>query len=122
MLDTRRDYQWDHLPAATILTDPQACLCPPLIGCDGVATKKFYVVSVEKLELVDWNLNAMKQLVLAEDKKRMLQGLISQHYLREGTKRGADIIAGKGGGLVVLLHGPPGVRHPTRPPCPNCSS
>jgi hypothetical protein len=83
-----------------------------------VATKKFFLVSVQKLTAVDWDLAAMKQLVLAQDKKKMLEGLISQHYLPNRAKRKGDIIAGKGGGLVILLHGPPGVRLPPGPqPC-----
>lgn len=109
-LDHRKEYQWDNLPATTNLTDEQARLCSPIIGCYGVTTKELYAVSVEKLEPVDWNVNAMKHLVLETKKKEMLQGLVSQHYHRDRSKHGGDLIAGKGEGLVILLHGPPGVR------------
>jgi hypothetical protein len=108
-IDSREDYQWDDLPASTSLTESQASLCPPLIDCHGVATKKPYTVSIEKLEPADWNSTAMQQLVLPADEKAMLQGLVAQHYLPNRTKRRGDIIAGKGEGLVILLHGPPGV-------------
>jgi hypothetical protein len=111
-LDQRKEYQWDGLSAATNLTDEQAWLCPPVIGCHGITTKEFYLVSVQKLEPVKWNVDAMQYLVLDDKKKKLLHSLVTQHYNPERRNHGGDIISGKGEGLVILLDGPPGVRSP----------
>jgi hypothetical protein len=108
-IDNRKEYSWDELPIATELTDEQARLCPPVIGCFGVKSKEFFTVSVEKLEEVDWDMDAMEGLVLHDKKKSMLKGLVSHHYSPQSQKLKGDIIAGKGHSLVILLHGPPGV-------------
>ncbi|KAK3390060.1 hypothetical protein B0H63DRAFT_464718 [Podospora didyma] len=108
-LDRRENYQWDNLPSTATLTDEQAWLCPPAMGCCGLSTRDFHLVSVDKLREVQWNVDAMEHLVMDEEKKKMLQGLVGQHYNREQNKYGGDLIAGKGEGLVVLLYGSPGV-------------
>ncbi|KAH8891768.1 P-loop containing nucleoside triphosphate hydrolase protein [Thozetella sp. PMI_491] len=84
-------------------------LCPPLIGCYNIKTTEVFTVSVDKLRPVQWNSEAMKHLVLDSAKKEMLRGLISRHYNHTLNRQGGDLIDGKGEGLVVLLHGPPGV-------------
>jgi hypothetical protein len=108
-LDTREEYQWDNLSSTSGLTDEQARLCVPIIGCYTVKSKKFYLVSVDKLQPVIWDPNAMKHLVMEPDKKRLLEGLVGQHYTREQGSHRRDFVANKGQGLVILLHGPPGV-------------
>ncbi|KAI3320957.1 hypothetical protein HD806DRAFT_504100 [Xylariaceae sp. AK1471] len=108
-LDTREQYQWDSLAATAVLTDEQARLCVPLIGCYAIKSKGFYLVDFEKLKLVAWNPDALRQLVLDPGKKDLLEGLVSQHYDREQGRYRRDFVANKGEGLVVLLHGPPGV-------------
>lgn len=107
--DYREEYQWDKLPATTELTDEQAMLCPPVIGCYGVRSKELYTVSVDKLEPVQWDVDAMDHLVLDNKKKDMLKGLVGYHYSRGDERSRGDLIAGKGQSLVILLHGPPGV-------------
>ena len=109
-LDYREQYQWDELSAKTELTDEQARLCPPIIGCYSLTSKEFYAVSVEKLEQVKWDVGAMNRLVLEDKKKEMLKGLVGQHYSPRYQGMRGDLIAGKGQSLVILLHGPPGVR------------
>jgi hypothetical protein len=108
-IDNRREYLWDELPTTTKLTDEQASLCPPIIGCYSVKTKEFFTVSVEKLDDVEWDTDAMEGLVLHDRRKSMLKGLVGHHYSPQNQKLKGDIIAGKGHGLVILLHGPPGV-------------
>ncbi|KAH6849843.1 P-loop containing nucleoside triphosphate hydrolase protein [Chaetomium sp. MPI-CAGE-AT-0009] len=108
-LDAREQYQWNDLPATKVLTDDEARLCVPLVGCYSVENKEFYLVSAEKLRPVPWDPDAMKRLVLDEEKKALLEGLVSQHYSKEQDGHQRDFIPKKGEGLVVLLHGPPGV-------------
>ncbi|PYH64407.1 ATP-binding protein [Aspergillus vadensis CBS 113365] len=56
---------------------------------------------------------AFHQLVLEEEHKNMLLSLVAQHYRdKESPTAGneqVDIVRGKGKGLIILLHGAPGV-------------
>ncbi|KAJ0420213.1 hypothetical protein BJY00DRAFT_301637 [Aspergillus carlsbadensis] len=53
------------------------------------------------------------QLVLDPNHKRVLQSLVAQHYRDKQSASSAseqvDIVRGKGKGLIILLHGAPGV-------------
>lgn len=103
-------YEWGNLSVSSKLTDVQAMLCPAVIGCHDLRSKKKYTVSVDNLKPVEWNKDAMDHLVLDTRKKEMLKGLVSYHSSRNRGNEQADLIAGKGQSLVILLHGPPGVR------------
>ncbi|KAF3054783.1 hypothetical protein GL218_07412 [Daldinia childiae] len=56
---------------------------------------------------------AFDQLVLPPGHKDMVEALVTQHFQdREAAQRGngqTDLVRGKGKGLIVLLHGAPGV-------------
>ncbi|KAL7920174.1 P-loop containing nucleoside triphosphate hydrolase protein [Trichoderma austrokoningii] len=102
-------YRWDSLPATTKLSDEQAMLCPAVIGCHDLRSRQTYTVSVDNLQPVEWNKDAMDHLVLDTRKKDMLKGLVRHHSSRSRRNEKADLIAGKGQSLIILLHGPPGV-------------
>ncbi|KAK0631215.1 hypothetical protein B0T14DRAFT_559036 [Immersiella caudata] len=55
--------------------------------------------------------NAFDQLVLPPGHKDMVKSLITQHFRdkESGETESADIVRGKGKGLIILLHGAPGV-------------
>lgn len=108
--DLREPYQWDNLPISTALTDEQAMLCPPVVDCHDLRSKKRLTVSIVNLQPVKWNQDALSQLVLDEKKKQMLEGLVHHHTNRHRRNEKGDLIAGKGQSLVILLYGPPGVR------------
>lgn len=74
-----------------------------------MADMELYVVSVEKLEPVKWDVDAMDRLVLDSKKKAMLKGLVGQQNSNRNLGMRGDLITGKGQSLIVLLHGPPGV-------------
>jgi len=60
--------------------------------------------SVAKLRQIVFSDKAFEYLVLEKEKKLLIQSLITN------SKKGfTDVIEGKGGGVVFLLHGPPGV-------------
>ncbi|PNP38116.1 hypothetical protein TGAMA5MH_09980 [Trichoderma gamsii] len=107
--DLREPYQWDNLPISTALTDEQAMLCPPVVDCHDLRSKKRLTVSIVNLQPVKWNQDALSQLVLDEKKKQMLEGLVHHHTNRHRRNEKGDLIAGKGQSLVILLYGPPGV-------------
>ncbi|KAK8030090.1 ATPase family AAA domain-containing protein 3B [Apiospora rasikravindrae] len=56
---------------------------------------------------------AFDNLVLEEKQKPMIQALVAQHFRdkehRAGQTEQMDIVKGKGKGLILLLHGAPGV-------------
>lgn len=62
--------------------------------------------NVEKIQDVDWNVDAFANLVLPTDRKNLLQSLVEAHHQEVGFD---DFIKGKGHGLVINLFGPPGV-------------
>ncbi|KAK3344240.1 hypothetical protein B0T25DRAFT_321666 [Lasiosphaeria hispida] len=54
---------------------------------------------------------AFGQLVLPLGHKKMVKSLVAQHFRDKESKEGqqVDIVSGKGKGLIILLHGAPGV-------------
>lgn len=76
---------------------------PTLYGFS-FAAKRWGEMSIEHVTPIDFNDRAFDQLVLDEANKKIILSLVqhSDHSF-------ADIIAGKGGGVIFLLHGEPGV-------------
>ena len=62
---------------------------------------------VEYLVEVKWNDEAFQKLVMKEDRRRLIHGLVKAH--RQDGEIFDDFVRGKGQGLVCLLAGPPGV-------------
>lgn len=107
--DRREEYQWERLPVTAKLTDEQARLCPTHIGCRRLSDYKRFIVGIDKLTPVAWNIGAMDHLVLEQRKKDILKAPVGQHYNKRDRDAQGDLIAGKGQSLVILLHGSPGV-------------
>jgi hypothetical protein len=76
---------------------------PALVGFSFTA-KSWCNVLVGGLSNINYNDKAFDQLVLDAKKKRLIKALV-----RFGGDRFEDIIGGKGGGSIFLLHGPSGV-------------
>ncbi|KAL8329766.1 hypothetical protein RB597_005172 [Gaeumannomyces tritici] len=55
------------------------------------------------------NKTAFEQLVLPRGHKEMVTSLVTQHFRDKASGGNADIVRGKGKGLIILLHGAPGV-------------
>jgi len=60
---------------------------------------------VENIQPITWNKDAFKRLVLHPDKKSLITAMVKEHALSDVS---ADVIEGKGNGLIILLHGGPG--------------
>ncbi|KAH7314233.1 P-loop containing nucleoside triphosphate hydrolase protein [Rhexocercosporidium sp. MPI-PUGE-AT-0058] len=89
-------------------TDDIASLCPSTVRCILVNTQKVYVIGVESLREVRWDENIFtNQLVLKQNKKELLRGLVG-NYLEKDFQKMGDFISHKGRGLIIVLHGPPG--------------
>ncbi|KAJ9633992.1 hypothetical protein H2204_006539 [Knufia peltigerae] len=78
---------------------------PPQIRGFGFLDKKWRILDVAYIEKIKFNKEAFRRLHLESDKKDLIQALVTVHTSLSKT---ADIIEGKGNGLIVLLHGGPG--------------
>ena len=59
---------------------------------------------VDCLGDVDFHAKSVDRLVLREDYKAILKAMVAQHY-NQGQNQFQDLVAGKGQGLNILLHG-----------------
>ncbi|KAI0484853.1 hypothetical protein GGR56DRAFT_662775 [Xylariaceae sp. FL0804] len=85
---------------------PKALMLLPAITCGfNLHDKKWVLLYVNKFRPVDWNKKAFDRLVLDPKTKEMIHALVD---VQTTAKKMDDIIAGKGNGLIVLLHGSPG--------------
>ncbi|KAI1342485.1 hypothetical protein F5Y15DRAFT_406137 [Xylariaceae sp. FL0016] len=89
----------DKLPEDIVI------LLPSMIEGFNLLEKKWVKLYVEGFCPVDWNKKAFDRLVLDPKTKEMIHALVEVQTM---TKRMDDIIAGKGNGLIILLHGSPG--------------
>ncbi|KAL8785538.1 MAG: hypothetical protein Q9213_003286 [Squamulea squamosa] len=77
--------------------------------------KQWIHILVDGVQSIQWNKSAYERLVLPLATKELVRALVtvrtSQHGVKHGlgsTGKRIDIIAGKGNGLIMLLHGGPG--------------
>lgn len=100
----------------TPLTDEQALLASPIVRGYSFTEKKFLDFFVDHVSPIEWNTRCFEQLVLPPQQKELVQALVSEHTRRASStttspssSRFDDIVKGKGRGLILVLHGPPGV-------------
>ncbi|CAB4435249.1 unnamed protein product [Rhizophagus irregularis] len=67
------------------------------------ASKKWGQIYIDELSDITFDDDAFDQLVMDPIKKELISSLVKSDH------KGLDIISGKGGGCIFLLHGPPGV-------------
>ena len=80
-------------------------LFPPSIKGYNLRRKKWYEISVDYISDVTWNREAFRTLVVESKAKDLIQALVTSQL---ETEKSTDLIAGKGNGLILLLHGGPG--------------
>lgn len=76
---------------------------PPKIAGFSLTTKKWGEFSVDTIEKIEFRHSAFDLLVMDPEKKRLIK-----HIVQHGQSKFADIIDGKSGGTIFLLHGSPG--------------
>ncbi|SPB51383.1 unnamed protein product [Aspergillus niger] len=89
------------------LSDDQYLICASFINGFSFAQKAWCQLSVSALSDVEWNHNAFKRLVMAENRRELIHGLVKAH--RQDDAVFDDVVANKGKGLIALLTGSPGV-------------
>lgn len=79
-------------------------LFPAFVPAFGLKSKEWRWVMVDGLRNVEWNVRAFHSLQYDQGTKDLVHALVRGH--KRGLKTGFDdLIAGKGQGLVFLLHG-----------------
>lgn len=91
-------------------TDRELLIASPLVPGFVFSKKIWLELPVDGIQDVRWSENAFELLVLPNNQKSMVKALVESYDSASKSGRTTDdFISGKGGGLVTLLHGPPGV-------------
>ncbi|KAI9891861.1 MAG: hypothetical protein M1814_002246 [Vezdaea aestivalis] len=88
------------------LVDDDLMCCSPTVFGFSLGDKIWAEFAVSRLEDIAWNLDPFQYLVLPQEHKSIVKALATSHKSKEDFD---DLVKGKGKGLIVLLHGPPGV-------------
>jgi len=103
-----------------ICTDDDLMLLPPRLFVYSLRYQFFAPVSVKDLMVIPKQDDPFQHLQLPEDNKRMIQALVQSHLRRRRMEKQIeacggtvawtqDLIQDKGRGLIIMLHGEPGV-------------
>ncbi|KAG8745908.1 hypothetical protein FRC10_006712 [Ceratobasidium sp. 414] len=100
-----------HWRATLADDDPDLCLLPPGIHGWSFRTKSWDCFLVNGLSPIDFNKDAFGHLVLQEKYKRLVLAFVNAHTRKDKRSSAliSDVVKGKGGGMVMLLHGSPGL-------------
>lgn len=91
-----------------IFTEEELIIASPVVLGFAFSEKLWLEFSLSGIEEIQWNAEAFNSLVLPDKIKSNLKGLVSSHRFN-AARTIDDVIQGKGKGLNVVLHGPPGV-------------
>ncbi|KAF8603616.1 P-loop containing nucleoside triphosphate hydrolase protein [Ceratobasidium sp. AG-I] len=89
------------------LPDDILCLTPPTHLGWSFTAKTWGFLLVEHLSEIVFDELAFDQLVVRPEYKKMIKALVETHAGQE-SGLAKDLVAGKGGGMVMVLHGKPG--------------
>ena len=87
----------------TNIAEDQLWLTEPYVNGFSFVTKQWGRFAVDSISEVDFRKEAYDQLVMDPERKAMVRALVE-----DSSSGFSDIIAGKGGGCIFLLHGEPG--------------
>jgi DNA polymerase III delta prime subunit len=91
-----------------VFTEEELLIASPVVLGFAFSEKLWLEFSLSGIEEIQWNAEAFDSLVLPDKIKSNLKGLVSSHRFN-AARTIDDVIQGKGKGLNVVLHGPPGV-------------
>ncbi|KAI3397116.1 hypothetical protein diail_11177 [Diaporthe ilicicola] len=105
--------------AAKHLTEEDFALLPPRLFAYALRERKFVNANIRYMKVRPAGSNSFDKLRISEQHKSLIQSVVFEHFQKkEAQKQGIaqdleisdqDFIRGKGRGLVILLHGAPGV-------------
>jgi hypothetical protein len=93
------------------LSNDQLLLLPYRVCGYSFHHRKWYPLNVAQLQLVEVATTAFEELILPQGHKAMLSALIrtETQMPQQGAPENYDLIKGKSRGILILLHGAPGV-------------
>lgn len=101
------------------LDNDQLLLLPPRVYGYSLLDRFWYALNIDLVEDIKTSVhNGFDDLVLPGDHKRIMQALVKHHTRGSRPTSGknktvtdfsVDLVRGKGRGLIILLHGVPGV-------------
>ncbi|PVI01842.1 hypothetical protein DM02DRAFT_654094 [Periconia macrospinosa] len=91
-----------------VFTEEELLIASPVVLGFSFSEKAWVEFSLAGIKEIEWNDEAFETLVLPPQIKQNLKGLVSSHRFN-AARTIDDVIVGKGKGLNVVLHGPPGV-------------
>lgn len=89
-----------------IITDEEWCLFDSRVLGFSLSAKRWCFFELDRVTEFKYNLKAFRSLALPDEQKAMLSSLAKAH---SEDLHFDDLVEGKGKGLVILLHGEPGV-------------
>lgn len=101
----------------TTPTDPEHLLLfPQRLIAYSFRARKFFVANIDFISVITAPKSPFRDLKIESEHKRILKSLVGRHFQKQDIRRqnkdatlDQDFIRGKGSGLVILLHGVPGV-------------
>ena len=86
-------------------SDPFPLLLPATINGFNMRNKKWEELDADRICDACWNTEAFDNLVIDDTTRKLIKALVMRQLEAD---KGTDLIAGKGQGLIILLHGGPG--------------
>jgi len=80
--------------------------CAPTVLGYSFVTKTWGRLISDKFSPIEWNKSAFEHLVLPQTTKTLIKSLVDAD--RSNSEVIKDVVKGKGGGCIVILHGRPG--------------
>jgi len=100
------------------LTDDLMLLLPNRIYGFVLRSRRWYYLDIDRIHPVHRQSEGFESLILPQGVARLVEGLVQTHGVRDETavpideldsEHQFDLVRGKGKGLIILLHGAPGV-------------
>lgn len=91
-----------------VFNEEQLLIASPIVIGFSFSEKLWLEFAVSKIGEISWNTDAFDSLILPDNQKSIVKALVSSHAFHPSQSID-DIIAGKGKGLVAVLHGGPGL-------------
>lgn len=89
------------------LEEHQYRLCTSIVKGYDMTSKQWAIFNVNGISEIKFSTAAFRRLVLPHDYKELILAFVDSHLNKEDEFD--DIIEGKGRGMIVLLHGSPGL-------------
>ena len=114
--ETVRSHHPDVLETANLMSPEDLLICPSMLYGYVLRSRKWVRLHIQTVQDITKEEYGFESLVLPEGHSETLLALVETHS--RGTQAGAgqkvvdrqiDLVRGKGKGLIILLHGEPGV-------------